>query len=331
MVLLYILFGLALIFSFFNGFHDSSNIVATIISSRALPARWALVLTAIAEFSGAVIFGLGVAAVARTIGTGLIPSNTITVVTLIAALGGAILWSIITWLFGIPSSSSHSLIGGLIGAAWVQSGLGVIEISSLVKILLILFISPLIGLAVGYLFTKLVFFLSKSASMRINQFFKNIQIFTGMALAFSHGANDPQKTMGIIALGLLIAGVAKTFELPVYVVLTVAAACAIGTATGGWRLIKTIGAKFYKIRPVHGFCTQVSSALVIFGAAILGGPVSTTQVISSAVLGAGSAQRINMVRWGVAGQMLIAWFLTIPVTGLISASILWVLKSIALG
>jgi len=233
MILLYILFGLALVFSFFNGFHDSSNIVATIISSRALPPRWALLLTAIAEFTGAVVFGLGVAAVARTIGTGLIPASAIGIDTLIAALGGAILWSIITWLFGIPSSSSHALIGGLVGAAWVQSGLGVIETPGLVRILLVLFLSPLIGLGVGYLFTKLVFFLSRNSSMRVNQFFKNIQIFTGMTLAFSHGANDPQKTMGIIALGLLTAGVAKTFELPLYVVLAVAAACALGTATGG--------------------------------------------------------------------------------------------------
>jgi inorganic phosphate transporter, PiT family len=327
MILLYILFGLALIFSFFNGFHDSSNIVATIISSRALSPRWALYLTAIAEFAGAVVFGLGVAAVARTIGTDLIPASAIGVDTLIAALGGAIAWSIITWLFGIPSSSSHALIGGLLGSAWIQSGLGVIEIAGLIKILLVLFLSPLIGIGVSYLFTKLVFFLSRNASMRINEFFKRIQILTGMALAFSHGANDPQKTMGIIALGLLTAGVVKTFELPLYVVLAVAAACAVGTATGGWRLIRTIGAKFYKIRPVHGFCAQVSSALVIFGAAIIGGPVSTTQVISSAVLGAGSAQRVNMVRWGVVGQMLVAWLLTIPVTGLISASILFLMKS----
>jgi PiT family inorganic phosphate transporter len=328
MILLYLLFGLALIFSFFNGFHDSSNIVATIISSRALSPRWALYLTAIAEFAGAVVFGLGVAAVARTIGTDLIPASAIGIDTLIAALGGAIAWSIITWLFGIPSSSSHALIGGLLGSAWVQSGLGVIEITGLIKILLVLFLSPLIGIGVGFLFTKLVFFLSRNSSMRINDFFKRIQIFTGMALAFSHGANDPQKTMGIIALGLLTAGVVKTFELPVFVVLAVAASCAAGTATGGWRLIRTIGAKFYRIRPVHGFCAQVSSALVIFGAAIIGGPVSTTQVISSAVLGAGSAQRVNMVRWGVAGQMLVAWLLTIPVTGLISAGILFLMKKV---
>jgi PiT family inorganic phosphate transporter len=201
MILLAILFGLALVFSFFNGFHDSSNIVATIISSRALPPRWALMLTAVAEFSGAVVFGLGVAAIARTIGTGLVSPSVIGIDTLIAALGGAILWSLITWLIGIPSSSSHTLIGGLIRAAWAQSGLGVIETAGLIKILLVLFLSPLIGLAVGYLFTKLVFFLSRNAGMRINHLFKNIQIFTGMALAFSHGANDPQKPMGIIALG----------------------------------------------------------------------------------------------------------------------------------
>ena len=328
MSLFVILFGLALVFGFFNGFSDSKVIVATIISSRVLSPRWALFLTAVAEFCGATIFGLGVAAVARTIGTGLILPGAIGMDTLIAALGGSIIWSVVTWLFGIPSSSSHTLVGGLIGAAWVHSGLDVIQIAGLVKILLVLFLSPLIGLVVAYVFTKLVFFLSRNASMRINSFFKNIQIFTGIALAFSHGANDPQKPMGIIALGLLIAGVTSNFEIPIYAVLAVAAVYALGDVTGGSRLIKTVGSKFYKIRPVHGFCSQVSSALVVFGAALIGGPVSSTQVISSAVLGAGSAQRVNMVRWGVAGEMLVTWLLTIPVTGLISGGILLFIKSI---
>lgn len=327
MNLFFILFGLALVFGFFNGFSDSKVIVATIISSRALSPRWALFLAAVAEFCGATIFGLGVAAVARTIGTGLILPTAISMDTLICALVGAIIWSVVTWLIGIPSSSSHALVGGLIGAAWVHSGLNAIQFAGLIKILLVLFLSPLIGLGVAYVFTKLVFFLSRNASMRINSFFKNIQIFTGIAMAFSHGANDPQKPMGIIALGLLIAGMTSNFEIPVYAVLAVAAIYAIGDLTGGSRLIKTVGSKFYKIRPVHGFCAQVTSALVVFGAAVIGGPVSSTQVISSAVLGAGSAQRVNMVRWGIAGEMLITWLLTIPVTGLISGGILLLLKN----
>jgi PiT family inorganic phosphate transporter len=330
MSLFFILFGLALVFGFLNGFSDSKVIVATIISSRVLSPRWALFLTAISEFAGATIFGLGVAAVARTIGTGLILPGAIGMDTLIAALAGAILWSIITWLYGIPNSSSHTLVGGLIGAAWVRSGLGVIQLAGLVKILLVLFLSPLIGMAVAYLFTKLVFFLSAKASMRINSFFKNIQIFTGLALAFAHGANDPQKPMGIISLGLIIAGVTTSFEIPVYAVLAFATIYALGDITGGSRLIATVGSKFYKIRPVHGFCSQVSSALVVFGAALIGGPVSSTQVISSTVLGAGSAQRVNMVRWGVVGEMLVTWLMTIPITGLISAGVLLLMKTLAL-
>jgi inorganic phosphate transporter, PiT family len=320
------LLTLALVFSFFNGFHDSSNIVATIISSRAMSARMALLLTAFSEFAGAIVFGLGTAAVAQTIGKGLVIASEIQLQTLMAALAGAIIWSIVTWLVGIPSSSSHTLIGGLIGAAWAQAGTGSIEISGLVKVLLALFLSPVIGAVAGYLLTKLAFFLTCNASMRVNTFFKNAQILTGMGLAFSHGSNDPQKTMGIMALGLLIAGITKRFELPWYVVVSAAAAASLGTAIGGWRLIKTIGARFYKIRPVHGFSSQVSSALVILGAALIGGPVSTTQVISSAVLGAGSAERINMVRWGVVGQMLVAWLLTIPITALVSAGIFQLIK-----
>lgn len=321
MPLLAVLFGLALTFGFFNGVHDSANIVATIISSRAMSVRSALTLTAIAEFVGAVVFGLGGAAVAQSMATGLLSASEIHIQALIAALVGAITWSIFTVVIGIPSSSSHALVGGLIGAAWAQAGFNVISIPGLIKVLVALFISPFLGIFFGYILTKLIFFLARSASMKVNYFFKNAQIVTAIGLAFSHGSNDPQKTMGIMALGLLVAGVSKSFDIPYYVVFPTAAATALGTAIGGWRLIKTVGARFYRIRPVHGFSSQVSSTLVILGAAVLGGPVSTTQVISSAVLGAGSAQRVNMVRWGVAGEMLVAWLLTIPVTALISAGL----------
>ncbi len=323
---IYILFGLAAVFSFFNGFHDSSNIVATIISSRAMNARLALLLTALAELAGAIGFGLTGAAVARTIGKEIFPTASIRVEALIAGLAAAILWSIITWLLGIPSSSSHTLIGGLVGAVVAESGFGVLGIAAMLKVLLALFLSPFIGFLVGYLFTRLIFLLARNASMRINVFFKRAQIITGFGLAFSHGANDPQKTMGVMVLGLLAGGFLQQFQLPLYIILIAAGAASLGTAIGGWSLIKTIGARFYKIRPVHGFASQVSSAAVILTAALIGGPVSTTQVISSAVLGAGSAQRVNMVRWGVAGQMLIAWLLTIPVTALLAACFYWLIR-----
>lgn len=324
-VLLYISIGLALVFGFFNAFHDSSNIVATIITSRALSPRKALLLTAAAEVIGPFLFGQAVAA---TIGKGLVPSGSITIAVILAALLSATLWSIFTWLTGIPSSSSHALIGGLTGGVIAAGDMAFIEWGGFIKVILALFLSPLIGLLIAYLFTKLVLFLARNASMRINRFFKSAQIVTGLGLALTHASNDAQKTIAMITLSLLLTGQIASFQVPIWVIVASGGIMALGTSIGGWRLIKTIGAKFYRIRPVHGFCAQVSSAAVILTAALLGGPVSTTQVISSAVLGAGSAQRVNMVRWGVAGQIVIAWLLTIPVTAGMAALLVRILASL---
>lgn len=315
MILVYILIGFALLFDFLNGFHDSSNIVATIIFSRAMSPRKALWMTAAAEFAGPFLFGV---AVAKTIGEGIVLPNAIDNWVLVAALASAIFWNLFTWYFGIPSSSSHALVGGLVGAVIAEAGFQAIQTAGLFKVVLALFISPVLGLLVGFLITRLVFFLSKNASMKINKFFKNGQVITGLGLALSHGANDAQKTMGVITLGLVIGGVIPTFEVPLWVVAISALAISAGTAVGGWRLIRTLGGRFFKIKPVHGFTAQISSAAIILGAALLGGPVSTTQVVSSSILGAGSAQRVNMVRWGVAGNILVAWVLTIPLTMFIS-------------
>ncbi len=315
MVLLYILIGFALIFDFLNGFHDSSNIVATIIFSRAMSPRKALWMTAAAEFSGPFLFGV---AVAKTIGEDIVLPHTIDNWVLVAALGSAIFWNLFTWYFGIPSSSSHALIGGLVGAVVAEAGFQAIQTAGLIKVVLALFISPILGLLVGFLVTRLVFLLAKNASMKINKFFKNSQVVTGISLALSHGANDAQKTMGVITLGLVVAGVLPTFKVPLWVIALSALAISSGTAVGGWRLIRTLGGRFYKIKPIHGFTAQISSALVIFGAALLGGPVSTTQVVSSSILGAGSAQRVNMVRWSVAGNILTAWLFTIPTTAILA-------------
>jgi PiT family inorganic phosphate transporter len=314
---------LALIFNFLNGVHDSSNIVATIISSRSLSPRLALGLTAVAEFCGPFIFGV---AVAKTIGSEIVSSEHITMSILIAALSGSIIWNIITWYLGYPSSSSHALIGGLIGATAAGFGFNGILLPGLIKVCIALFLSPVIGLVAGFLFTKLVFLLSKNTSVKINLFFKRAQIFTGTCLALSHGANDAQKTMGIMALGLLTAGELTSFSIPLWVIVISALAIAIGTVSGGWRLIKTLGAGFFRIRPVHGFCTQVTSAGVILGAALLGGPVSTTQVVSSAIMGVGAADRINKVRWQLAGNILAAWLITIPLSGLMAAGIYFILR-----
>jgi PiT family inorganic phosphate transporter len=322
LALIIVFVSVALVFNFLNGFHDSSNIVATMISSRALPPRMALWMTAVAEFLAPFIFGV---AVAKTIGEDIVAPGTVSIEVIFAALFSAILWDIITWLVGIPSSSSHALIGGIIGAVGVGAGLKAIQMGGLEKVLIALFISPIIGLLAGYLFTKLVFFLARGASPRINWFFKRSQIFTAVALAFSHGTNDAQKTMGIIALGLVTTGYLAQFYIPTWVIALSASAISLGTAFGGWRLIRTLGGKFYKIRPVHGFSTQVTSASVILSAALLGGPVSTTQVVSSAIMGVGSAERVNKVRWGVAGNIALAWLLTIPSTALFAAGLYWLM------
>ncbi len=314
---------IALAFDFLNGVHDSSNIVATIISSRSLSPRIALLLTAISEFSGPFLFGV---AVAKTIGSEIIPPGLMTMPVLISALGGAILWNIITWFFGMPSSSSHALIGGLIGATAAGVGFDVIQLSGLNKVFIALFLSPVIGLAAGFLFTRLVYLLSSSATMKINLFFKRVQVLTGVGLALSHGANDAQKTMGIITLGLVTTGQINHFEVPVWVIGISALTIALGTVSGGWRLIKTLGAGFFRIRPVHGFCAQLTSAGVILGAALLGGPVSTTQVVSSAIMGVGAADRVNKVRWHLAGNILAAWLITIPLSGLMAAGIFIILS-----
>lgn len=320
--LLYILIGLALVFNYLNGFHDSSNIVATIIFSHAMPPRWALFITAIAESAGPFIFGV---AVAKTIGEEIVQPQAINIQIIVAALVAGILWDIFTWFVGIPSSSSHALIGGILGAVIVGVGFSIIKIAGILKILLFLFLSPIFGLVAGYLFTHLVYLLAKEASPRINSFFKHAQIVTGVTLALSHGANDAQKSMGIITMGLVTAGVLQTFVVPLWVIAVCALAMALGTMSGGWRLIRTLGSRFYKIRPVNGFSTQVASAAVILTSALFGGPVSTTQVVSAAIMGVGAAERVNKVRWGVAGQIATAWLLTIPTTALLSGGIYWLM------
>lgn len=319
-VILIIIIVLALGFDLLNGIHDSSNIVATMISSRAISPRKALTLTAIAEFSGPLIFGV---AVAKTIGDEIAMPGTIRMESILIALISAIVWNLFTWWAGIPSSSSHALIGGITGAIIAGSGLQAIRLSGFEKIVIVLFTSPLIGLVFGFLITKLVFWLASGATPRINIFFKRFQVVTAVALALSHGSNDAQKSMGIITMALVAAGVISTFEVPLWVILACAGMIALGTSIGGWRLIRTLGAKFYKIKPVDAFCSQVSSAAVIFGASFVGGPVSTTQVVSSTIMGVGAAERMKKVRWGVAQDILYAWFLTIPVTGGLAFGLYW--------
>jgi PiT family inorganic phosphate transporter len=311
---------LALIFDFLNGIHDSSNVVATMISSRAIPPRIALGMTALAEFLGPFIFGV---AVAKTIGHEIVAAEAISVVVLVAALSSAILWDLLTWYLGFPSSSSHALIGGFIGAVVMGAGWQAIQFRGLEKILFALFASPLIGYLVGFVMLRLIMLLCWNATPKVNFLFKRGQIITALALALSHGANDAQKTMGLITLALVAGGYLERFEVPIWVIGICAGMIAFGTALGGWKLIRTLGGKFYKIRPLDGFTAQFTSAIVILGASMIGGPVSTTQVVSSAIMGVGAAERINKVRWGVAKEIATAWALTIPATALVAAGIYW--------
>jgi PiT family inorganic phosphate transporter len=323
---LVVLIGLALIFNFLNGLRDSSTIVATIISSRAMSPRLALGMAAAAEFLGPFIFGV---AVARTIGRGIVEPQVITPGIVLAALLSTIVWTLLSWRFGIPSSSSHALVGGLIGAVTAGVGIQAILVQGITKVIIALFLSPILGFGLGFLVTRLVYFLARDASLRINRFFKTAQIATGLALALGYGANDGQKSIGMICLSLVVTGVFKTFEIPVWVIVLSGLVMAVGTTIGEWRLIRTLGARFYKIRPVDGFCTQASSAAVILTAALFGGPVSTTQVISTGILGVGCAERASKIRWQVMGNILGAWVLTIPTTFVIAYGAYW-LVSLAL-
>jgi PiT family inorganic phosphate transporter len=311
-----VLVGVAVVFDFLNGFHDSANIVATMISSRAMGPRRALLLSALAHFSAPFIFGV---AVATTVGKDIVSPETITVSVVMAALLSAISWNLVTWFLGLPSSSSHALAGGIVGAAAVAGGLAAIHQGGLVKVIIALVVSPVLGLLFGYLLMKLVLFLVRGATPRVNWVFKRGQVLTAVALALSHGTNDAQKTMGVITMGLVAGGFLREFAVPVWVIALSATAISLGTALGGWRIIRTLGAGLYRLRPVDGFVSQASSAAVILGAAILGGPVSTTQVVSSSLVGTGSAQRVSKVRWGVVGDILTAWVLTIPLSALAAA------------
>jgi len=313
---------LALFFQFLNGVRDSSNIVATMISSRTFRPRTALILTAISEFLGPFLFGV---TVAKTIGEDIVNSQTLDLNVIMSCLIGAIIWNLITWFFGIPSSSSHALIGGLIGSVMVAAGLGAIKLAGLNKVLIALFVSPVIGSVVGFVALRLIYYLVQEATPKVNDLFKRGQFFTAVALAFSHGTNDAQKVMGIITLSLVIAGSIDRFDVPPWVILVSAGTIALGTALGGWRLIRTLGGKFYKIRPVHSFATQLTSGLVILSASATGLPVSTSQVVSSAIIGIGASERFGKVRWSVAGDILTAWLITIPASGLMSAGIYWLL------
>jgi PiT family inorganic phosphate transporter len=318
--------GLAVLFDYINGFHDTANAIATSVSTRALQPQWAIAMSATANFVGA----LTGTAVAKTIGSGLIAPSAEGGVVVAAALVGAVTWNLLTWRFGIPSSSSHALIGGLLGASAAAIGFSAWLIPGILgKVILPLVSSPIVGFAISFALMVVIFNVFRRAHPKtMNDRFRRLQILSAAFMAFSHGSNDAQKTMGVMTLALVTAGVIPEFKVPLWVIILAASAISLGTAAGGWRIIRTMGTKVVKLDPVHGFAAETTAATIIFGASTLGMPVSTTHVISSAILGAGSSDRFNAVHWGVARRIGVAWVLTLPASGIVAALAYLVLKPI---
>jgi inorganic phosphate transporter, PiT family len=318
--LLLAVLGLAVLFDYINGFHDTANAIATSVSTRALRPEHAILMSATANFVGA----LTGTAVAKTISSGLAttPGGSDGQTIVAAALIGATIWNLITWRFGIPSSSSHALIGGLLGAVIVSIGTSAIIVDGVVqKVLLPLVLSPIAGVTIGFLFMVVILNVFRRANpQRINGRFRRLQVLSAAFMAFSHGSNDAQKTMGIMTLALVAAGVLPPdSNIPLWVIVLAASAISLGTAAGGWRIIRTMGQRVVKLDPVHGFAAETTAASIIFTASHFGMPVSTTHVISSAIIGVGASERLSAVRWGVAGNIVIAWILTIPASALAAA------------
>ena len=316
----------ALAFDFTNGFHDTANAVATSVSTRALSPRAAVFVAAIANLAGAFV----TTAVAKTVGQGIIDTNLATEKTLLAALFGAIAWNLFTWRLGLPSSSSHALIGGLIGAALVQSGSEGVEWHGVVhKVLLPGIASPVIGFAGAFLLLLLIFWLFVRVTPGVaNRGFRLGQLGSGTWVAFTHGANDAQKTMGVIALALFEAHKIDHFYIPTWVIVASGLAIGAGTYVGGWRIMRTLGQRIFSMDPATGFAAQVSGGTTIYLATHFGYPVSTTHVVSGSVLGAGSTKRLSAVRWGIAGNIVFAWLLTIPAAALVAAACYWPVEGI---
>jgi PiT family inorganic phosphate transporter len=315
----------ALSFDFINGFHDAANSIATVVSTRVLSPGKAVIWAAFFNFVAAFTFGT---AVAKTVGAGLVDINVVTFLVIFAGLVGAIVWDLITWYFGLPTSSSHALIGGYAGAAIAKAGVGAILPAGWTKTLIFIVLAPMIGLVLGFVVMIAIMWLfSRSSPGRVDHWFRRAQLFSAAAYSLGHGGNDAQKTMGIIA-GALVTGnymqmVDGKLPIPIWVILMAHAAIALGTLSGGWRIIHTMGSRITKLQPVGGFAAETAGALSLFGATYLGVPVSTTHTITGAIVGVGSIKRLTAVRWGVAGKIVWAWILTIPASAFIAALVYW--------
>jgi PiT family inorganic phosphate transporter len=307
-LLLVIVIVLAVAFDFINGFHDTANAIATVVATRVLTPFQAIGMAALLNFLGAVTG----TEVAKTVGAGLVDANTITQGAVVAALLAAIAWNLITWYFGIPSSSSHALIGGIVGATIAQAGFSAPQYDAiLTKVVLPFLISPLAGFF-GALMILLLRTVATRAPSWISRFFGRAQVLSSALMAYSHGGNDAQKTMGVITLALVTAGMQNDFKVPLWVILISATAMALGTASGGWRIIRTMGTRLTELKPIHGFVAETTAGIVIEIASRLGYPLSTTHVISSSILGVGASRRLRAVRWSIAGTIVTAWIVTLP-------------------
>jgi PiT family inorganic phosphate transporter len=315
----------ALIFDFLNGFHDSANSISTVVSTRVLSPQHAVIWAAFFNF--AAVFFVGTA-VANTIGKGIVHIDIVDNLVILSALGGAIIWDIATWYYGLPSSSSHALIGGLIGAAVSKAGTSTLIWTGITKTTIFIVVSPAIGMVLGFAFMVLVMNLSHHSNMaKSDKLFRKLQLFSAAVYSLAHGMNDAQKTMGIIAMALFSKGLlGKTFHIPIWVIIACYTMISLGTMFGGWRIVKTMGTKITKLRPMGGFSAEAAAACSIIGASVAGIPVSTTHTITGAIVGVGSTKRLSAVRWGVAGNIIWAWILTIPVSAAISAAIYFSIK-----
>jgi len=312
----------ALVFDYLNGFHDAANSIATVVSTRVLSPGKAVAWAAFFNFVAAFGFGVGVA---KTIGSGMIDINSVDRTVIFAGLFGAIAWNIITWYLGLPTSSSHALIGGYAGSAVAKAGFGVIIPSGWTKTLLFIVLSPVIGMVLGFAFMAATLWMVKdSAPNRVDNRFRQLQLVSAAAYSLGHGTNDAQKTMGIIASVLYTSGYMQTFDIPLWVVLMAHTAIALGTLSGGWRIVKTMGQRITALRPIGGFCAESAAATCLFALAMNGIPVSTTHTITGAIIGVGSTRRLSAVRWGVTKNIIWAWIITIPA----SAAIAWAMYEV---
>ena len=318
MTFLYIVIALVLIFDFINGFHDSANSIATVVSTKVLSPIAAVGLAATFNFIAFLIFPLSVA---KTIGEKVIDTNIVTLNLIAAAVTAAIIWNLITWWLGLPSSSSHTLVGGLVGAAVAGSGFGSVIYAGVIKIVIFIVAAPLLGMIMAFLISVIVLHIVKNHSpFGVDRWFRRLQLLSASAFSLGHGGNDAQKSMGIIWVSLLAVGkVSKDSDPALWVVLSCHAAIALGTLFGGWRIVKTMGQKITKLKPFEGFCAEAAGALTLFGATHFGIPVSTTHTITGSIIGVGATKRISAVKWGVTTKIFWAWILTIPVSALIGA------------